>query len=275
MSQANVDVLDKVRKQPKHACIQRDGVPKTAPEAVKAKADVKVAELERKRDESYTGPEGLGRRSASKHEHASADHAAGAEQVRRGVRLVLKGSWLRPWQSWGSDLPTSRESDLCSRSASVRSHQCPPFKRNQSTRSRSTMASLALRSRANLYLTVAQWIQSCFIACSRIRICQGAAKIWCDAASRRSEATTPEHTAGKQESGHGTHVGALVAAKNSCNGLSACAPAPERLLECNLLRRGTISPLCFRDASFWGSRISVFGGMRGPPFRCVVLSVFV
>ena len=91
MSQANFDVLDKVRKQLKHARAQRDRVPKSAPEAVKAKANAKVAELERKRDEMYTGPEGLGRRPASKLEHASADHAAGAKQVQRGVRLVLNG----------------------------------------------------------------------------------------------------------------------------------------------------------------------------------------
>ena len=91
MSQASFDVLDKVRKQLKHARIQRDRLPKSAPQAVKSKADAKVAELERKRDELYTGPDGLGRRPASKLEHASADHAAGAKQVRRGVGQVLNG----------------------------------------------------------------------------------------------------------------------------------------------------------------------------------------
>ncbi len=61
----------------KHARVQRGRVPKTAPEAVNAKADAKVAELERKRDKLYTGPEGLGRRAATKLEDMAADHVAG------------------------------------------------------------------------------------------------------------------------------------------------------------------------------------------------------
>ena len=60
MSQANFDVLDKVRKQLKHARIQRDRVPRGAPEAVLAKAHAKVAELEQKRDELYNRPASSG-----------------------------------------------------------------------------------------------------------------------------------------------------------------------------------------------------------------------
>ena len=81
------DDLDKVRKALKHARIKRDRVPKDAKEA-KQKAEERVAALEKQRDELY---EQLGRRTASKLEEAQADHAGGADLVRRAMSMLQTG----------------------------------------------------------------------------------------------------------------------------------------------------------------------------------------
>ena len=82
------EALEQVRKQ--HARSQRDRVPKTAPEAVRARAHARVAKLEKQRGKLYTAPDGLGPRAASRLQGASADYTAGKAQSQRGLRLTQK-----------------------------------------------------------------------------------------------------------------------------------------------------------------------------------------
>ena len=81
---AAFDELDRVRKALKLARKTRDRVPKADADA-KRRAEEKVANLEKRRDELYAQ---LGRRTASKLEDAQTDHASAADQARRGLAMA-------------------------------------------------------------------------------------------------------------------------------------------------------------------------------------------
>ena len=86
-SNGSFDELDKLRKALKHVRIKRDRIPRNEKEA-KQKAEEKVTDLEKQRDDLY---EKLGRRTASKLEHAQADHAGGAGLVRKAMSMLQTG----------------------------------------------------------------------------------------------------------------------------------------------------------------------------------------